>query len=155
MFVGWVKNVCCSVPKSCPTLCDPMDCSMPDSSVLHYLPEFAQIHVDWVSDAIQTISSSVHSLLLLPSIVPSIRIFSSESVLHIRWPKYWSFRFRISASNEYSALISFRMDWLDSLQFTGLSKVFSSTTFQKHQFFSAQVSLWSNSHIHIWLMEEP
>ena len=67
--------------------------------------------------------------------------FSNESVLHIRWPKYWSFRFSISPSNEYSGLISFRMDWLDLLQSKGLSRVFSNTTVQKHQFFSDQLSL--------------
>ena len=78
-------------------------------------------------------------LLLLPSIFPSTRVFSNESVLHIRWPKYWSFSFSISPSNEYSGLISFRVDWI-SLQSKGLSKI-SNTTVQKHQFFSAQLSL--------------
>ena len=87
-------------------------------------------------------------LLLPSSIFPSIRGFSYESVLHIRWPKYWSFSFSISPSNEYSGLISFMMDWLDLLQSKGLSRVFSNTTVQKHQFFSAQLSLWSNSHTH-------
>ena len=85
--------------------------------------------------------------LLLPSIFPSIRVFSKESVLCIRWPKYWSFSFSISLSSEYSGLTSFRMGWLDLLQSKGLSRVFSNTTVQKHQFFSAQLSLWSNSHI--------
>ena len=87
-------------------------------------------------------------LLLLPSIFPSIRVFSNESVLHIRWPKYWSFSFSISPSNEYSGLISFRMDYWISLQSKRLSRVFSNTTVQKHQFFSTQLSLWSNSHIY-------
>ena len=87
-------------------------------------------------------------LLLLPSIFPSNRIFSSESALLIRWPKYWSFIFSISPSNEYSGLISFRMDWFDLLAVQGFSRVFSSFTVQKHQFFSAQPSLWSSSHIH-------
>ena len=82
-----------------------------------------------------------HPFLLPPSIFPSIRVFSNELVLHIRWPKYWSFSFNKSPSNEHSGLISFRMDWLDSLQSKGLSKVFSSTTVQKHQFFGAQLSL--------------
>ena len=81
-------------------------------------------------------------LLLPPSIFPSIRVFSNESVLHIRWLKYWSFSFKISPSNEFSGLISFRMDWLDLLAISkGLSRVFSNTTVQKHQFFSAQLSL--------------
>ena len=80
-------------------------------------------------------------LLLPPSIFPSIRVFSNESVLRIRWPKYWSFSFNISPFNEHSGLISFRMDWLDLLQSKGLSRVFSNTTVQKHQFFGAQLSL--------------
>ena len=78
-------------------------------------------------------------LLLLPSIFPSIRVFSNESVLHIRWPKYWSFSFSVSPSNEYSGLISFRMDWLDLLAVQGTFKNFHIV--QKHQFFSAQLSL--------------
>ena len=80
-------------------------------------------------------------LLLLPSVFPSIRVFSSELALCITWPKYWSFSSSISPSNEYSALISFRIDWFFSLQLKGLSGVFSNTTIQKHQFFSAQPSL--------------
>ena len=80
-------------------------------------------------------------LLLLPSIFPSIRVFSSESVLRIRWPKYWSFSFSISHFNEYSGLISFRIDWCDLLQFKGLSRVFSNIIVQKHQFFGPQLSL--------------
>ena len=79
-------------------------------------------------------------LRLLPSIFPSIRVFSSESALRIRWPKYWSFSFNISPSNEHPGLISFRMDWI-SLQSKGLSRVFSNTTVQNHQFFGAQLSL--------------
>ena len=82
-----------------------------------------------------------HPLFFLPSIFPSIRVFSNESVLHIRWPKYWSFNFSLSPSNEYSGLISFRIDSWVSLQFKGLSRVFSNTTVQKHQFFSTQLSL--------------
>ena len=81
-----------------------------------------------------------HPLLLLPPIPPSIRVFSNESALRIRWPKYWSFSFSISPSNEHPGLISFRMDWLISLQSKGLSRVFFNTTVQKHQFFSAQLS---------------
>ena len=88
--------------------------------------------------------------LLSPSIFPSIRVFSNESVLRIRWPKYWTFSFSISPSNEYSGLISFRIDWLDLLAEQGnlVSRIFSNTTVQKHQFFSPQLSLLSNSHIH-------
>ena len=93
-------------------------------------------------------------LLLLPPIPPSIRVFSYESTLHIRRPKYRSFSFSISPSNEHPRLISFRMDWI-SLQSKGLSRVFSNTTVQKHQFFGAQLSSQSNSHIHTWLLEKP
>ena len=80
-------------------------------------------------------------LLLLPPIPPSIRVFSNESTLPMRWPKYWSFSFNISPSNEYSGLISFTMDWLDLLAVRGTLKVFSNTTVQKHQFFGTQLSL--------------
>ena len=121
--------------------------SLPGSSFLHYLPKFAQIHVHWAGDAIQP----SHPLLSPSpsSIFCSIRGFSNKQDLHIRWPNYWSFRFSISPSNEYSRLISFRTDWFDLAVLLGrLSRVFSSTTVQKHQFFGAQPSLWSNSHIH-------
>ena len=87
-----------------------------------------------------------HPLLLLPSIFPSIRVFSNESPLHIRWPKYWNFS--ISSSNEFSGLISFRMDWFDLLAVQGTLKSLLQHTVQKLQFFGAQLSLWSNSHIH-------
>ena len=86
-------------------------------------------------------------LLLLPSIFPSIRVFSSESALHIRWPQYWSFSFSIRPSNEYSELISFRMDWLDLLAVPGTLKSLFNTTVRKHQLCGAQPSLWSSSHI--------
>ena len=112
---------CCSVTKSCPTLCDIMDCSRTDFHVLYSLPEFAQAHVHWLGDAIQ----SSHPLLppsLLPSIFPSIKVFSNESALCIRWPKYWSSGFSNSPSNEYSDLISFRIDWFDLLAVQGTVK---------------------------------
>ena len=89
-----------------------------------------------------------HPLLLLPSIFPSIRVFSNELALCIGWPKYWSFSFSISSSNEYLGLICFRVDWFDLLFFKRLSRVFSNITFQKHQCFGTHLSLWSNSHIH-------
>ena len=94
-------------------------------------------------------------LLLLPSVFLSIRVLSSESALCIRWPKYWSFSFSISPSNEYSGLISFRKTGWISLQSKGISRVFSNTTVQKCQFFGTQLSLWSNSHIRTWLLEKP
>ena len=95
--------------------------------------------------SIESVMPSKHLILcrplpLLPSIFPSIGVFSKKSVLRIRWPKYWSFSFNISPSNEYSGLISFRMDLFD-LAVKGLSRVFSNTTVQKHQFFGAQLSL--------------
>ena len=80
-----------------------------------------------------------HPLLLLPPIPPSIRVFSNESTLCIKWPKYWSFSFGISSSNEHPGLISFRMDWLDLPAVQGTLRVFSNTTVQKHQFFGAQL----------------
>ena len=94
-------------------------------------------------------------LLLLAPIPPRLRDFSNESTLHMRWPKYWSFSFSISFSNEYSGLISFRMDWLDLLTVQGTLRVFSNTTLQKHQFLGAQLSSLSNSHIHTWPLEKP
>ena len=94
-------------------------------------------------------------LLLLPSIPTSIRVFSNESTLCMRWPKYWSFGFSIITSKEIPGLIYFRMDLLDLLAVQGLSRVFSNTTVQKHQFFGAQPSSQSNSHIHTWPQEKP
>ena len=93
-----------------------------------------------------------HPLLLLPSIFPIIRVFSNESALCIRWPKYGSFSFNISPFNDHLGLISFRTDWLSLL---AVSRVFSNTTVQKHQFFGAQLSLYSNFHIHTWPLEKP
>ena len=92
-----------------------------------------------------------HPLLFLPSIFPSIKVLSNELAVLIRWPKYCNFS--ISPSKEYWGFISFRMDWFDLLK--GLSRVFSSTTVQRHQFFSTQPSLWSNSHNHTRLLEKP
>jgi len=105
----------------CPTLCYPMDCSMPGFPVHHQHPELAQTHVHQVSDAIQPSHPSV-----FPSPptfnLPSVRVFSNESVLGIKWPKYWSFSFSISPSNEYSGLISFRNDWFELLAVQGTLK---------------------------------
>ena len=105
----------------CPTLCDPTDCSTPGFPVHHQLPELAQTHVHQVGMPSNRLILC-RPLLLLPSIFPSIRVFSNETFLHIRWPKYWSFSFSISPSNEYSGLISFRMDWLDLLAVQGTLK---------------------------------
>ena len=105
------------------------------------------------------ISSTVVPFSSLPPIPSSIRVFSKESTLHMRWPKYWSFSFSIIPSKEHTGLISFRMeeigsDWI-SLLSKELSRVFSNTTVQKHQFFGAQLSSKSNSHIHTWPQEKP
>ena len=133
-----------SVTQSCPTLCDPMDCSAPGFPVLHHLPELGQTHV------IESVMPSNHFILccplfLQPTTFPRIRVFSSESVLHIRWPKYWSFSFSISPSNEHSGLI-FRMDWLDLLAVQGtlksLLQYYSSkaSILQRSAFFKVQLS---------------
>ena len=109
-----------SVAQSCPTLCDPMDRSKPGLPVHHQLLEFTQTHVHWVRDAIQ-LSHPLSSPSPPTSIFPSIRVFSNESALRIRWPKYWSFGFNISPSNEHSGLI-FRMDWLALPAIQGILK---------------------------------
>ena len=100
------------------------------------------------------ISSSVIPFFSCP-VLPSIRVFSNESTLHMRWPKYWRFSFNISPSNEHPELISFRMDWLDLLAVQETLKSLLQYYSSKHQFFSAQFSLPSNSHIHTWLLEKP
>jgi len=101
-----------SVAQSCLTLCDPMKCGTPGFPVHHQLPELAQTHVHWISDAIQP-SHPLSSPSPPAFNLSQHQVFSNESVLPIRWPKYWSFSFSISPSNEYSGLISFRMEWLD------------------------------------------
>ena len=133
-----------SVSQLCLTLCDPMDWSMPAFSVLHQLLELAQTHIDQVGDAIPPSYP-----LLSPSPAfnfPSIRVFSNQSVLCIRWPKYWNFRFNISPSNEHPGLISFRMDWLDLIAVQGTLKSLlqhhsSKTSILQHSaFFIVQLS---------------
>ena len=127
-----------------------MDCSTSGLPVHHQLPELAQTHVHRVRSCHPTSSSSVP----LP---PAFNLsqhqgFRNESVLHVRWPKYWSFSFSISPSNDIQDWFPLGLTSWISLQSKGLSRVFSDTTVQKHQFFSAQISLWS-SHIHTWLLE--
>ena len=128
-----------SVAQSCPTLCDPMNRSMPGLPVHHQLPEFTQTHVHWVRDAIQP------SHPLSSPIPPSIRVFPNESTLHMRWPKYWSFSFSIIPSKEIPGLISFRMDWLDLLAVQGtlrslLQHHSSKAILQCSAFFTVQLS---------------
>ena len=134
-----------SVTQSCLTLCNPMNHSMPGLPVHHQLPEFTQPHVHRVGDAIQP----SHPLLSPSSpapIPPSIRVFSSVSTLRMRWPKYWSFSFNISPSNEQPGLISFRMDWLDLLAVQGTLKSLSqhhsskASILQRSAFFPVQLS---------------
>ena len=110
-----------SVAQSCPTLCNPENHNTPSLPVHHQLPEFTQTHVHRVDDAIQP-SHPLLPLLLLPPIPPSIRLFSNESALRMRWPKYWSLSFSIIPSKEISGLISFRMNWLDLLAAQGTLK---------------------------------
>ena len=110
-----------SVALSCPTLCDPMYCSTLGFPVLHCLQSLLKLM------PIESMMLSNHLILccpffLLPSVFPSIKLFSNESALHIRWPEYWSFRFRISFSSEYLGLISFRIDWLDFIAIQGTLK---------------------------------
>ena len=131
-------------------LCDHMDWSKPGFPIDHQLPRLAQTHVYWVDDAIHLILCHP---LLLPWIFPSIRVFSDESVLRIRWPKYWSFSFSISPSNEYSGLLSFRMDWLDLLAVQQTFKSLLQHHSSKASILRTQLSLWSNSHIHT--LEKP
>ena len=148
---------CCSVAKLCLTLCGPVDCSTLGSSVLHYLPEFAQIHVHWVGDAIQP-SHPLSS----PS-PPTFNLSKHQGLF--KWvsslyqvANYWSFSFNVSPPNEYSGLISFRMDWFDFLVVQGTLK----SLFQHHSskasilrcsaFFTVQLS---HPHIHTWPLEKP
>ena len=132
-----------SVAQSCPTLCDPMNRSTPGLPVHHQLPEFTQTHVHWVG----------RPLLLLSPIPPSITVFSSESTLPVRWPKYWSFSFSISPSNEHPGLISFRMDWLDLLAVQGTLKSLLQHHSSKASILRCSAFFKSNSHIHTWPLE--
>ena len=121
-FLGILSSVqFSSVAKLCLTLCDPMDCSILGFAIHHQLLELAHTHVDRVNDAIQP-SHPLSSPTPLPSIFPSIRVFSNESVLRIRRPKNWSFNFSISLPNKYSGLISFRIEWFDLLAVQGTLK---------------------------------
>ena len=134
----------CSVAKSCLTLCDSLDCSAPGFPVLHYLPEFAQIHVHWVSDALQP----SHPLLPPAPLALSLskhQGLSNELAFPIRWPKCWSFS--LSPSNKYQGWYPIGLIGLISLLSKGLSRVFSTTTVRKHRVLGAQPSSWSNSHI--------
>ena len=156
-FNLWIWYRFSSDAQSCLTLCDPMDYSTPGFPVHHQLPELAQTHVHPVGDATNHLIIC-HPLLLLPSIFPSIRVFFFFPMSQF----FPSGGQSIGASASASVLPLHIQDWfpleligLISLQSKGLSRVFSNITFQKHQFFSAQLSLWSNSHIHTWPLEKP
>ena len=146
---------CCSVAKLCPSLCDPMDCSIPASSVLYYLPEFAQIHVHWVGDAIQP------SLLLLPPSPPALILSPRQGLFQWVGSSHPVAKV-LELQHQQSVLPMNIQGWfplgltgLISLKSKGLSRVFSSITVQKHLFFSAHSSLRSNTHICTWLLEKP
>ena len=131
-----------------------MDCSTLGFPVHHYLLEFVKLM------AIESVMPSnylilCHPLLLLLSIFPSIRVFSNESTLHIRWPKYWNLSFSISPSNEYSGLISFRIDWFDLLAVQGTLKSILQHHSSKVSILQCSAFLWSNSHMHTCLLEKP
>ena len=142
-----------SVAQSCPTLCSPMDCSTPGFAVPHQPQSMLKLmSIELVMHP--TIWSSVVPFLP-PSIFPSIRVFSSESVLHIRWPKYWSFGFSINPFNEYSGLISFRIDWFHLLAVQWILKSLlqhqssKASILQCSAFFRVQLS-----YIHTWVLEK-
>ena len=124
-----------SLAQSCPTLCDPMNCRTP-GSITNSWDLLKHMSIESVMPSNHLILC--HSLFLLPSIFPSIKVFSNESVLHISWPMYWNFSFSISPANEYSGLIFFRIDWLMLWKSRRLSRVLANTTIQKHQFIGAQ-----------------
>ena len=147
-LIKCLKNFQFSRTQWCLTLCNPMDCSTPGLAVHHQL-----MSIESVMPSNYLILC--HSLLLLPSIFPSIRVFSSESVLRIRWPKYWSFSFNISPSNEYSGLISFRMDWLDLLAVQGTLKSLLQHHSSKASVLRHSAFFITNSHIHTWPLEKP
>ena len=138
-FFGIAYQSVSSVAQSSPTLCNPMNCSTPGLPVHHQLQEFIQTHVHRVGDAIQPSPSPP---------APSIRGFSNKSTRRMRWPKYWSFSFSISPSNEHLGLIFFRMDWLDLLAVQGTLKSLLQHHSSKASILQAQPSSQSNSHIH-------
>ena len=140
-----------SVARLYPTLYNPMNGSTPGFPVHHHPQTLLKLmSIESVTPFSHLILC--HSLFLLPSIFPSIRVFSNESVLHMRWPKDWGFSFGISPSTQ-----DWSLEWTGwiSLQSKGLSRVFSNTIVQNHQFFSSQPSLRSDSHNHTWLLEKP
>ena len=144
----------CSGSKPYLTLRDPMDCSTQAS--LSFIISWTMLK--FMSVELVKLSKHLilcHTLLLLPSIFPSIRVFSSESDLQDTWPKYWNFSFSISHSNEYSGLISFRIDWFDFLAIQGTVESLLQHHYSKASGLRHSASLWSNCHICTWLLEKP
>ena len=138
---------CSSVTQSCLTLCNPMNCSMSGLPVHHQLPEFTQTNIHQVRDAIQ-LSHPLSSPSPPAPNPPSIRVFSNESTLRMRWPKYWSFSFGISPSKEHPGLISFQTDWMDLLAVQGTLKSLLQHHSSKPSILWCSASSQSNSHIH-------
>ena len=147
LVIQWVRILSVQL---CSTLCDPIDCSTPGFPVhRHSRSLFRLMSFESVIPFNSSLDGTLRPLLLLPSIFPSIRVFPNESVLRIRWPKYWSFSFNIRPSSEYSGLISFRIDWFDILEVQGtLKSLLQYHSSKAIQFFSDQLSLQSNSHTH-------
>ena len=139
-----------SVTQSCPTLCNSMGCSMPGLPVHHQLLEFTQTHVHWVGNAIQPSHPLSPPYSLVFNLCQHQGLFRWVSSSH-EVAKVLEFQLQHQSFQWHSELISFRMDWLDLLAVKGLSRVFSNTTVQKHQFFGTQLSIWSTSHIRTWL----
>ena len=142
-----LKKVGCSVTQSCPTLCNLMDCSTPVFPVLHSLPEFTKTHVHWIDDASNRLILC-RLLLLPPSIFSSIRVFSNKLALCISWQSIWASASALVLQMTVQGWFPLALTALISLQSKRLSRVFSNTTVQKHQFFGAQHSSWSKSYIH-------
>ena len=145
---------CCLIAKSCPTLCNPWTAAYKASlsfTISWSLLKLMSIELVMLSNHLFL----CHPLLLLPLVLPRFRVFSSESALLIRWPKYWNISFRSVLPMNIQGWFPLGLPGLISFQSKGLSRVFSSTTIWKHQFFGAQLSWWSNSHIRTWLLEKP
>ena len=149
VFALWKMGCYCSVTKSCPVVWTAACQASLSFTISQSLLKLMSIESVMLSNHV----IFCHPHLFLPSIFPSIRVFSDELAFHTRWSKFWTFS--ISPTSEYLGLISFRTDWFDLLATKGLSRVFSNTTVQKHQFFGAQPSSQSNSHIHTWSQEKP
>ena len=150
MNIVSLNTCCCSVTKSCLTLCDSIDCSTPGLPVPRYLSEFAQVRVHWIGDVIQP------SHPLLPFSPSAFNLCQHQGLLQGVCSSHWVAKLlelQHHPSNKYSGLTSFRTDWFDLLVIQGLSRVFSNTTVQKNQFFNILPSLWSNSHIGTRLQE--